>query len=159
MKITLADSDATENLGRLLAHTKPDAGVLHLRGEIGAGKSTLVRALLRELGVSGPIKSPTYTLIERYALNKGEAVHLDLYRIAAASELDFLGLDDVAENAALWLVEWPDRGLGYLPKADVVLTIQIQGEGRVVMLQAETQIGAAWLARARSKMAGFQSSS
>jgi tRNA threonylcarbamoyladenosine biosynthesis protein TsaE len=159
MKIILSNSDATEHLGRLLAHAKPDMGVLYLHGEIGAGKSTLVRALLRELGITGPIKSPTYTLVERYALNKGEAVHLDLYRIAAASELDFLGLDDVAENAALWLVEWPDRGQGYLPKADVGLEIQIQGEGRIVTLQAETQTGAAWLARTRSKMAGFQSSS
>ncbi|MGH8106330.1 MAG: tRNA (adenosine(37)-N6)-threonylcarbamoyltransferase complex ATPase subunit type 1 TsaE, partial [Arenimonas sp.] len=103
MKIVLADAEATENLGQLLAQARPSLGVLYLFGEIGAGKSTLARALLRELGVSGPIKSPTYTLIERYHLAKGEeAAHLDLYRIAAAGELDFLGLDEVAENTVLW---------------------------------------------------------
>jgi tRNA threonylcarbamoyladenosine biosynthesis protein TsaE len=158
MKIVLADSEATENLGQLLAQAKPDLGVLHLQGEIGAGKSTLARALLRELGVVGPIKSPTYALIERYALNKGEAAHLDLYRIATASELDFLGLDEVAENTVLWLIEWPEKGSGALPKPDLILDLDTHGEGRLAGLRAETEIGTAWL-QGISKMAGFRSSS
>ncbi len=158
MKIILENPDATENLGQLLAQAKPSHAVLYLHGEIGAGKSTLARALLRELGVTGPIKSPTYTLIERYSLGKGEAAHLDLYRIASASELDFLGLDEVAENTLLWLVEWPERGQGSLPKADVVLQLDAQAEGRLASLQAQSETGAAWLARL-SKMAGFRASS
>ncbi|MGH8109226.1 MAG: tRNA (adenosine(37)-N6)-threonylcarbamoyltransferase complex ATPase subunit type 1 TsaE [Arenimonas sp.] len=159
MKIVLADAEATENLGQLLAQARPSLGVLYLFGEIGAGKSTLARALLRELGVSGPIKSPTYTLIERYHLAKGEeAAHLDLYRIAAAGELDFLGLDEVAENTVLWLVEWPERGQGALPKADLLLNLEPHGDGRIASLRSETETGAAWLART-SKMAGFRASS
>jgi len=158
MKLVLADTEATENLGQLLAQARPPLGVMYLHGEIGAGKSTLARALLRELGVTGPIKSPTYTLIERYPLARGEAAHLDLYRIAAAAELDFLGLDEVAENTVLWLVEWPERGLGALPKADLVVVLEAQGDGRVASLHSETETGAAWLART-SKMAGFRASS
>lgn len=158
MKIELAAPEATESLGQLLAQARPAVGVMYLHGEIGAGKSTLARALLRELGVTGPIKSPTYTLIERYPLAKGEAAHLDLYRIAAAGELDFLGLDEVAENTVLWLVEWPERGQGALPGADLILDLAVKGEGRLASLRSETETGAAWLARA-SKMAGFRATS
>ncbi len=158
MKVILDNPEATETLGQILAQARPSIGVLYLHGEIGAGKSTLARALLRELGVTGPIKSPTYTLIERYPLAEGEAAHLDLYRIAAAGELDFLGLDEVAENTVLWLVEWPERGLGALPKADLLLDLESHGEGRLAILRSETETGAAWLART-SKMAGFRASS
>jgi len=158
MKIVLPDAEATENLGQILAQARPPMAVMYLYGEIGAGKSTLARALLRELGVTGPIKSPTYTLIERYPLAKGEAAHLDLYRIAAAGELDFLGLDEVAETAVLWLIEWPERGLGVLPRADLILDLEVQGDGRLAALRSETETGAAWLART-SKMAGFRASS
>jgi tRNA threonylcarbamoyladenosine biosynthesis protein TsaE len=158
MKIILSDVMATEMLARQLAQALPSRAVMYLHGDIGAGKSTFARALLRELGVIGAIKSPTYTLIERYPLLKGEAAHLDLYRIAAASELDFLGLDEVMEQAVLWLVEWPERGVGVLPKADVQLQLDTQGNGRLATLQAETETGAAWLART-SKIAGFRASS
>jgi tRNA threonylcarbamoyladenosine biosynthesis protein TsaE len=158
MKIILPDVKATEMLGKHLADTLPSRAVMYLHGDIGAGKSTLARALLRELGVTGAIKSPTYTLIERYALAKGEAAHLDLYRIAEASELDFLGLDEVMEHAQLWLVEWPERGENVLPKADLQLRLETQGDGRFAILQAETETGAAWVART-SKIAGFRASS
>jgi tRNA threonylcarbamoyladenosine biosynthesis protein TsaE len=158
MKIILPDIQATEMLGRQLAQTLPSRAVMYLHGEIGAGKSSFARALLRELGVTGAIKSPTYTLIERYPLLKGEAAHLDFYRITAASELDFLGLDEVMELAVLWLVEWPERGRGVLPKADMQLQLETQGDGRLATLAAETETGAAWLART-SKIAGFRASS
>lgn len=143
MLIELPDPDATDALGRVLAATRPPLAVVHLHGDLGAGKSTLARALLRALGVQGPVRSPTYTLVERYPVPGGEAWHLDLYRIADAGELDFLGLD--GDEATLWLVEWPERGLGALPQADLVVHLQQAGAGRTARLEAQSATGVAWL--------------
>ncbi|MEB1530616.1 tRNA (adenosine(37)-N6)-threonylcarbamoyltransferase complex ATPase subunit type 1 TsaE [Xanthomonas sp. WHRI 7945] len=145
MHLHLHDSDATERLGQLLAATRPALATVHLHGDLGAGKSTLARALLRALGVQGAIRSPTYTLVERYPLPDGEAWHLDLYRIGAAGELDFLGLDEAA--ATLWLVEWPERGGDMLPPADLAVALALHDAGRSVQLRAGTAVGEAWLAR------------
>ncbi|QDH69780.1 tRNA (adenosine(37)-N6)-threonylcarbamoyltransferase complex ATPase subunit type 1 TsaE [Marilutibacter alkalisoli] len=145
-ELYLADPAATEDLGRELARTRPARAVVHLRGDLGSGKSTLARALLRELGVTGTIRSPTYTLVERYPLAEGgEAWHLDLYRIADAGELEYLGLD--ADGVALWLVEWPERGAGALPPADLLVELAMEGEGRHAHLVPASAAGASWLAR------------
>ena len=119
----LPDIGATESLGQRLARSMPATAVVFLRGDLGAGKSSIARAMLRALGVSGPIKSPTYSLVERYSLAQGEAVHMDLYRIAEAAELEFLGLDDLAAQARLWLVEWPERGAAALPRPDIEIEL------------------------------------
>ena len=145
MLLQLADTDMTEALGRALAATRPAQAVVFLQGDLGAGKSTLARALLRALGVEGAIRSPTYTLVERYPIPAGEAWHLDLYRIGDAAELDFLGLDDA--TATLWLVEWPERAGPALPAADLRVELAISGDGRSACLQAQSQIGQAWLAK------------
>ena len=140
----LADAAATDALGAALARTRPVPAVVHLVGDLGAGKSTVARALLRTLGVTGAIRSPTYTLVERYPLTDGgEAWHLDLYRIADAGELEYLGLD--ADDVVLWLVEWPERGSGALPSADLVVALAVEGEGRRARLTAGTPAGQAWL--------------
>jgi len=152
----LASPPDTDALGEKLAATMPSRVVVFLHGELGAGKSTLARALLRQLGVTGPIKSPTYTLIERYALADGEAAHLDLYRIAAAAELDFLGLDELA-SARLWLVEWPERGAGSLPAADLEVFLAIEAAGRRIRLEPRTPTGAVWITEL-SKIAGSSGS-
>ena len=144
IQLQLADSDATEALGRRLAVTRPAQAVLHLQGDLGAGKSTLARALLRELGVQGAIRSPTYTLVERYPIPGGEAWHLDLYRIGDVSELEFLGLDDA--SATLWLVEWPEKAGQALPVADIRLKLAHDAHGRIVQLQAGSPAGQGWLA-------------
>lgn len=155
MRLHLQDSDATERLGQILAATRPAQAMVHLRGDLGAGKSTLARALLRALGVQSAIRSPTYTLVERYPLADGEAWHLDLYRIGAAGELDFLGLDEASVN--LWLVEWPERGGDVLPPADLVVALALHEDGRAVQLQAGTAVGTAWLSRMveRGDLRGF----
>jgi len=141
---TPADTDA---LGAALARSRPPGAlVAWLRGDLGAGKSTLARALLRALGVEGAIRSPTYTLVERYPLAEGEAVHLDLYRIAAPGELEFLGLEDLRAEARLWLVEWPDRGGAALPPADLEIDLAQAGPGRRAELRESSEKGAAWLA-------------
>ena len=142
--LLLPDADATDALGAALARTRPPRAVVHLHGDLGAGKSTLARALLRALGVRGAIRSPTYTLVERYPLDDGgEAWHLDLYRIADAGELEFLGLD--GDEPTLWLVEWPERGAGALPTPDLVVDLAIQGEGRRAGLIPGTPAGRAWV--------------
>lgn len=147
LHIPLPDAPATDALGRALAATQPAAmAVVHLQGDLGAGKSSLARAWLRALGVAGAIRSPTYTLVERYALRDGdEALHLDLYRIGDAGELEFLGLDD--SDARLWLVEWPERAAAALPQADLRVALAVAGGGRQARLSADTPAGAQWLAK------------
>lgn len=145
IELFLPDEDATARLARSLAASRTGDAVVYLRGDLGAGKSTLARAMLRALGVEGPIRSPTYTLVERYRLRDGrEALHLDLYRIGDAGELEFLGLDDI--DPALWLVEWPERGASALPPADLVVELAVEGSGRRARLLAESDAGRRWLA-------------
>lgn len=148
----LPDPAATEVLGRGLAQTQPASAVVHLHGDLGAGKSSLARAWLRALGVTGAIRSPTYTLVEHYPYadarlaDGGKALHLDLYRIGDAGELEFLALDDAA--ATLWLVEWPERGRAALPPADLEIALAVDpAGGRQVELRAATAAGREWLAR------------
>ncbi len=139
----LPTTEATEDLGRTLAITRPARAIVHLRGDLGAGKSTLARAMLRALGVTGAIRSPTYTLVERYPLaGGGEALHLDLYRIGDAGELEFLGLDVV--DAELWLIEWPERGGAHLPAPDLLIALALHDAGRNVAVMACSDTGAAW---------------
>ena len=146
MHLHLPDAHATDVLGHALAATRPQPAVVHLHGDLGAGKSTLARALLRALGVTGTVRSPTYTLVERYPVEGGEAWHLDLYRIGDPGELEFLGLDP--EAARLWLVEWPEHGHGALPPPDLDIQLALQGAGRACTLEALTPAGREWLARA-----------
>lgn len=149
IELQLRDPDATETLGQALAATQVMPAVVYLHGDLGAGKSTLARAWLRALGVGGTIRSPTYTLVERYPLpGGGEALHLDLYRIGGMDELEFLALDDAA--GALWLVEWPQRGGGGLPQADLQVNLAVAGTGRAAALSGLTPGGRDWLTRLSS---------
>jgi tRNA threonylcarbamoyladenosine biosynthesis protein TsaE len=146
--LRLPDPAATHALGERLAASLGDAAVVYLRGDLGAGKSALARAMLLALGAPGPVKSPTYTLVERHRLDRGEAAHLDLYRIAQAAELEFLGLQEALPDLRLVLVEWPERGQGALPPADLVVDLAVDGEGRLARLTPGSVGGQAWLERA-----------
>lgn len=143
MRLLLPDPPAMDLLGAALARSVALPAVLYLEGDLGAGKSTLARALLRTLGVQGAIRSPTYTLVERYPLAGGEAWHLDLYRIADAAELDFLGLDEAVCN--LWLIEWPEKGGQGLPPADLHVALKMAGAGREAVLHPTSANGQEWL--------------
>jgi tRNA threonylcarbamoyladenosine biosynthesis protein TsaE len=149
MQLHLASAEDTAELGVALARTRPPLAAVHLHGDLGAGKSTLARALLRGLGVTGAIRSPTYTLVERYPIEGGEAWHLDLYRLGDAGELDFLGLDEAV--ATLWLIEWPEKGRGGLPPPDLEIHLAIDGHGRSARLVAGSGAGRDWLDRLTEK--------
>lgn len=137
MKFRAEHPEAMERLGAALAGAlPPSGGVLFLHGDLGAGKTTLVRGLLRGLGHRGSVRSPTFTLMEPYELGGLQVAHLDLYRIAAAEELEYLGLRDWSGQGSLWLVEWAERAEGGLPAPDLRIRIEHQGAARAVSLEA-----------------------
>jgi len=145
----LADSSVTDALGQGLARSIPSVvhtgAVVYLRGDLGAGKTSCVRSLLHALGARGPVRSPTYTLVETYNLASLTCVHVDLYRIQALTEVDELGLRDVVGPGCLLLVEWPERGAAALPPTDLELILRYAGDGRQASLSAKTPLGAQWL--------------
>jgi tRNA threonylcarbamoyladenosine biosynthesis protein TsaE len=134
----LADAAATEAVGAALgcATAGLPGLVVYLRGDLGAGKTTLARGWLRALGATGAIRSPTYTLVEPYELRGRNTLHLDLYRLQDPAELEQLGLLDTPPDHSLWLVEWPERGGGRLPPAGLDLALHAAGEGRELALTA-----------------------
>lgn len=146
MRLNLPLPASTDRLGARLAETRPRPAVVALSGPLGAGKSSLARAMLRAMGVRGAVRSPTYTLVERYPLPDGEALHLDLYRIGAPDELEYFGLDD-ADASQLWLIEWPERGLAGLPPVDLQICLEVSGTGRSAELVAASDAGQNWLDR------------
>ena len=131
----LADEQATADLGTALAAALPkDFGAwsILLQGDLGAGKSTLARAMLRELGHTGRAPSPTYTLVEPYSFSRGDVYHIDLYRIADANELEFLGWSDLSDG--LKLIEWPERIPRLPDESDLMVLLDYQSEARVARL-------------------------
>lgn len=144
--MALPNEAATIALARNLAPALLDGGVVYLRGELGAGKTTFARALLRAMGVGERVKSPTYSLLERYLVNGRDAFHLDLYRIADAGELEWLGLDELDAPGAIVLVEWPEHGRGGLPRPDLEITLEHEGQGRSARLGAASPRGSDWIA-------------
>lgn len=143
----LPDEAAVAALACRLAPELEQGGVIHLQGDLGAGKTTFARALISALGVSGRIKSPTYALIESYRVPGLAIHHLDLYRIADPGELEWLGLDELQAETSLVLVEWPERGGDALPAADLRLSLAHAGPGRSLRALARSHRGEAWLAR------------
>lgn len=136
MRLTLRDAEQTAALGAAVAKAlagRPGA-VVHLEGPLGAGKTTLARGLLRALGVTGTIRSPTYTLLEPYDAGGKALIHLDLYRLADERELEPLGLRDYPPESTWWLVEWPERGGTRLPSADLRITLAHDPAGRSATL-------------------------
>lgn len=147
-ELRLADDAAMQAFGAALATA--GSGVLYLRGELGTGKTTLARGFLRARGHAGAVRSPTYTLLEPYALDGGAVYHLDLYRLTDAEELEYLGLRDLLEPGVSLLIEWPERGGARLPPADLLLELEYAGSARRARLASGSAAGRAWLARLAS---------
>ncbi|MBD9679017.1 tRNA (adenosine(37)-N6)-threonylcarbamoyltransferase complex ATPase subunit type 1 TsaE [Pseudomonas sp. PDM18] len=138
--------EAMVELGRRIADATAGHGVIYLHGDLGAGKTTLSRGILRGLGHGGSVKSPTFTLVEPYEIGDLRAFHFDLYRLADPEELEFLGIRDYFEGDALCLIEWAERGKGILPKADMDITIVPHAGGRMLRLDPHGTRGEAWCA-------------
>ncbi len=134
-EITLDDEAATSRFAAELATLVKAPCIIYLQGELGAGKTTLTRGFLRALGHQGPVRSPTFTLIESYEINNQKIFHVDLYRLHSAEEIEFIGLRDYFTEDIIGLIEWPERALDLLPQPDLICEVKIHGTGRVVKLR------------------------
>lgn len=143
-----------ERIGAALAAACDEGAVIFLQGDLGAGKTTLVRGFLRGLGHRGPVRSPTYTLVEPYEPAGRQCAHLDLYRLGDPSELEYLGIRDLLESPAILLVEWAERSLGGLPDPDLLIQIEHLPQGRRLRLSGCTERGRIILRRLGLPAAG-----
>ena len=141
--------EQTEELGARVARARPGPStalaVLYLRGELGAGKTTFARGFAHALGVTGLVRSPTYTLLELYPAGALTLVHVDLYRVRTSAELASLGLREWAAPGHLWLIEWPERATGGLPAADLTVAFSVDGTGHQIEMTASSALGESWL--------------
>jgi len=137
----LIDSDQTVQMGRDLALSVDQATTIFLHGDLGAGKTTLTRGFVQALGHKGNVKSPTYTLVEPYDVAPWNIYHFDLYRLCDPEELEFMGIRDYFTDTSLCLIEWPQRGFGLLPQADIELSLTYVETQRKVSLTSNTTNG------------------
>lgn len=137
----LSDADATVELGQRLAKALSQATIIYLQGDLGAGKTTLTRGIMRAMGHEGKVKSPTYTLVEPYQIGHWQINHFDLYRLADPEELEFIGIRDYFVENCVSIVEWPDKGEGMLPKPDLEIHLSYAGVQRQATLCAHSAIG------------------
>jgi tRNA threonylcarbamoyladenosine biosynthesis protein TsaE len=145
--LNLPDEAATQKLGADLAGSLENGLSIWLQGDLGAGKTTLVRGLLRALGFGGKVKSPTYTLVEPYAVSGLHLYHFDLYRFVDPDEWDAAGFRDYFNGQSVCLVEWPEKAGDLLPAADIAISLVPQGNGRQAVLSANTEAGKRCLER------------
>lgn len=152
----LPDEAATLAHAAGLAAALPEAEaplVVYLHGDLGAGKTTLARGLLRAMGETGAVRSPTYGLLAEYTPPAGRVLHLDLYRLRGAEELTALGLADYLPGSRLWLIEWPELASGHgLPAADAEIYLELMGSGRNLRLEARSSLGMRWVAAANAHL-------
>lgn len=157
LSLDLPDEAATLALGARIARAL-DAGLtIWLSGDLGAGKTTLTRGLLREMGFTGRVKSPTYTLVELYSFTRFNLYHFDLYRFAEPDEWEDAGFREYFNAASVCLVEWPDKAGGLLPPPDMVVGLDFrddgQGDGRTARIEGLTEAGRACIAHMTSSSA------
>ncbi|MDR2365342.1 MAG: tRNA (adenosine(37)-N6)-threonylcarbamoyltransferase complex ATPase subunit type 1 TsaE [Zoogloeaceae bacterium] len=153
-EIELPDLAASEALGKALADCMSPGLVIYLQGDLGAGKTTLARALLHALGYAGTVKSPTYTLVEVYVVSRLYLYHFDFYRFVSPEEFLDAGLDEYFREDSICLVEWPDKAFGHVPPADLILSLREAGAGRCCALAACGEKGRECLTKLLSAAVG-----
>ena len=139
MQHYLNTSEETEQFGAALFKSVPSKCLIFLHGDLGAGKTTLVRGFLRAAGYDGTVKSPTYTLVEEYSIDHCKVFHFDLYRVHDPEELEWIGINDYFDQDSVCFIEWPDQGQGFLPEPDSVITLTTQGLGRLLTMTDSTE--------------------
>ncbi|WP_031432261.1 tRNA (adenosine(37)-N6)-threonylcarbamoyltransferase complex ATPase subunit type 1 TsaE [Methylomarinum vadi] len=135
MRLYLQTAEETELMGAELWHALPEKCLIFLHGDLGAGKTTLVRGVLRAAGHQGAVKSPTYTLVEEYRLGSRQIFHFDLYRLRDPEELEWIGIQDYLAQQALCFIEWPEMGEGFLPCAEIDLDLRATNAGREIIIK------------------------
>ena len=148
MIIPLKNETETAAIGAKVASCLKGSEVIYLKGELGAGKTTLVRGALNKLGFVGNVKSPTYTIVEPYSIDSHVVYHFDLYRLNDPEELESLGIRDYCDGQSICFFEWPEKGGNLLPNADINLLLSYTEEGRNVELTTISEIGKSILATA-----------
>ena len=141
---TNSESDTVEfgkSLGKGIRPFFPEGVIVFLNGELGAGKTTLCRGVLRNFDYLGAVKSPTYTLVEPYKIDLGQINHFDFFRIAHADELDYIGLEEYFSVNTLSLIEWPEKGQSMLPKNDLTVSVDFREGKRVIQMESNSDIG------------------
>jgi tRNA threonylcarbamoyladenosine biosynthesis protein TsaE len=141
LTVPLLGETQTILVGKLLSESLNHRGKVYLRGDLGAGKTTLCRGILRAMGYEGAVKSPTFTIVEPYSLIGGQVYHFDLYRLIEPEELEYIGIDDYFDDQNMCLVEWPEKAEGYLPVYDLDLELLVKGRSRLVRFTAGTKFG------------------
>jgi tRNA threonylcarbamoyladenosine biosynthesis protein TsaE len=139
MPIYLNDTEATEQFGASLYKLLPEKCLIFLQGDLGAGKTTLVRGFLRAAGYNGTVKSPTYNIVEEYTIAQQAVFHFDLYRLSSPEELEWIGINDYFSQHSICFIEWPDLGSGFLPKPDIIIALTQQEQGRVLLITDNTK--------------------
>ena len=141
LEFDLPDEASTTDLGAALAALLDGRGTVFLDGELGAGKTTLSRGMLRAMGHTGAVKSPTFTLVEPYVLGSHKIYHFDLYRLEDPEELEYIGVDVFCGGEPLCLIEWREKGRGYLPECDLRVELTHRGRGRLARMESKTKRG------------------
>ena len=141
MEVVVENEQAMEHLGGCIADSCQNGSLIFLSGDLGAGKTTLVRGLLRRFGYQGNVKSPTYTIVETYDISNRRIYHLDLYRLHDPEELEYLGVREFSGDKVICLIEWPEQGAEVMLTPDLVVQIGYEGKGRRVKIQKKTSVG------------------
>lgn len=141
LTLSLANEEATVELGKKLASSIVNGAVFYMHGDLGAGKTTTTRGIVQGLGHTGNVKSPTYTLVEPYELPEKSVYHFDLYRLGDPEELEFMGIRDYFAADAVCIIEWPEKGQGFIPEPDIDIYLAYDGDARKVTLKAHNERG------------------